>query len=35
MTPEEWLERGHGISGGVKNADGVWIPKESGEQWLL
>lgn len=27
MTPEEWFERGHGISGGEKNVDGIWIPK--------
>jgi hypothetical protein len=29
------FERGHGKIEGDKNADGVWIPRESGESWIL
>ena len=35
LVPEEWFDWGHGLKGGEKNADGVWIPKESGEKWFL
>jgi len=26
LTPEGWFEEGHGITGGVKDKHGVWIP---------
>ena len=26
LDPEGWFERGHDMSGGVKNVDGIWIP---------
>ena len=26
LTPEEWFVEGHGINGGEKNTDGIWIP---------
>jgi len=35
LTPEEWFERGHGISGGTRKPDGVWEAAETGERWLL
>ena len=27
LTPEGWFEEGHGIVGGKKDANGVWIPE--------
>ena len=27
LTPEEWFVEGHGIIGGKKNEDGIWIPE--------
>jgi len=35
LTPEEWFERGHGLQGGCKNSDGIWIPLDSDEIWFL
>jgi len=35
LTPSEWFERGHGISGGQVNMDGMWWPSETQEPWLL
>ena len=32
---EEWYHRGHGLSGGAKNCEGIWMPRESEERWLL
>ena len=36
LTPEGWFEEGHGISGGEKDAKGVWIPEhcEGGKAFL-
>lgn len=35
LSPEEWFDRGHGFQGGIRNARGHWLPRETGEQWLL
>lgn len=35
LSPSDWFERGHGISSGSKNADGIWIPTETCEQWFV
>lgn len=35
LSPLEWFTRGHGIEAGAKNADGVWMPRESSEVWKL
>ena len=29
LTPEDWFTRGHGITGGRLNGDGVWIPSHA------
>ena len=26
LSPEDWFEKGHDISGGTKNGDGIWLP---------
>ena len=31
LTPEEWFERGHGLVGGSKNTDNIWIPNYTKE----
>jgi hypothetical protein len=35
LRPDEWFDRGHGCRGGSKDSNGLWIPLESGETWLL
>ena len=36
LPPEGWFEEGHGIEGGAKDANGVWIPRhgEKGKTFL-
>jgi len=31
----EWFERGHGILGGCKNSEGIWIPDETNDTWFI
>ena len=35
LTYEDWFLRGHGVQGGAKNSEGLWIPEESKERWYL
>jgi hypothetical protein len=35
LEPEDWYSKGHGLQGGSKNAEGIWIPKESSDRWYL
>ena len=35
LSPADWFERGHGISGGAKDRNGIWIPSEIQDNWLL
>lgn len=35
LSPAEWYERGHGLAGGGRNKDGLWMPALSTEQWFL
>jgi hypothetical protein len=35
LKSEEWFGRGHGLQGGAKNSEGLWIPEESKERWYL
>ena len=30
LKPEEWFQEGHGIIGGEKDANGMWIPRHAG-----
>ena len=27
LSPQDWFIRGHDITGGTKNEDGIWIPQ--------
>jgi len=35
LSPTDWFERGHGILGGARNPDGVWIPHQCTDRWFL
>jgi hypothetical protein len=35
LAPVDWFERGHGLRGGHRNSEGLWIPLESSERWFL
>lgn len=35
LSCEDWYEKGHGVVGGCKNSEGIWMPKEMEEGWLL
>ncbi len=35
LTTEEWFDRGHGYVTGKHDRRGLWLPRESGETWLL
>jgi hypothetical protein len=35
LSPIDWFERGHGLSGGHRDSCGMWIPHESSESWFL
>ncbi len=35
LSPEDWYEKGHGLSGGAFNRDNIWIPNETSDTWVL
>lgn len=35
LTPTDWYECSHGLRGGRRNADGIWMPEEKDESWFL
>lgn len=35
LSPMEWFSKGHGLAGGTRNQEGIWIPIESLETWHL
>jgi hypothetical protein len=35
LQPEDWYERGHGWTSGEPDSNGLWMPTESGETWML
>jgi len=32
---EDWFEKGQGVEGGGCNLDGIWMPEESGVEWMI
>jgi hypothetical protein len=35
LSPNDWFERGHGILGGNLNSEGIWMPRETQDEWML
>jgi hypothetical protein len=35
LLPAKWFTKGRGIDGGTYNSEGLWIPDEGSDKWLL